>query len=323
MAKVLKEMTEGIANGTINQSNAQDILIQKIKENQAGITTGMDTTARLAQAGIEGTERFGIMNRELNNIFATDLPALKKNLEDAAKNRDELTTSVVQLQQANQNVALAQNELAQALGKAGADYGVIGAVNATASAFRSATQTIKEALGEFSGERIAAANALGPIPEGGLMMPTGTRTTARGGRFGQSSAITYSDEEKKSRAQFQAYNKLSDAELADKGLVRHTKTGSGIFGSDYFGDTIIEKKMARGGIIPNMGPEGMSITAGDGVSEAVVPLSDGRNIPVKLDDGAFKGMADKLDLLARLNGAMLNEMQRNNNLTRQGQLLAS
>ena len=324
MAKVLMEMRDGIRDGTINQSNAQDILIQKIKDNQTGITAGMDTTAKLAQAGVEGTERFGIMNRELNNIFQTDLPALKKNLEDARTNRDELTTSVVQLQNANQKVAQAQNEVAMALGKAGADSGVIGAVDAAATAFRGVARTIRETfLGDFSGERIGKAESLGAIPEGGLGRAAGTRGTTRGGRGGVSNVIRYTDEERKQNALYDAYNKLTDAELADKGLVRRTKSGSGIFGSDYFGDTIIEKKMARGGIVPNMGMDGVSIRAGDGVSEAVVPLPDGRNIPVKLDDAAFKAMADRLDLLARLNGAMLNEMQRNNNLTRQGQLLAS
>jgi len=217
MAKVLMEMRDGIRDGTINQSNAQDILIQKIKDNQAGITAGMDTTARLAQAGVEGTERFGIMNRELNNIFQTDLPALKKNLEDARTNRDELTTSVVQLQNANQKVAQAQNEFAMALGKAGADYGVIGAVDATATAFRGAARTIKEFMGEFSGERIGKAESLGAVPEGGLMRAAGTRGTTRGGRGGVSNIIRYTDEERKQNALYDAYNKLTDAELADKG----------------------------------------------------------------------------------------------------------
>jgi len=324
MAQILREMRDGIRDGTINQSNAQEILIQKIKDNQAGITAGMNTIATLAQAGVEGTERFGIMNRELNNIFATDLPALKKNIEDAGKNRDELTTSIVSLQEANQAVTQAQNEFAMALGKTGTDLGVIGAVNATASAFRSAAQTIKEVIGgDFSGERISAAEALGPVPEGGLMQATGTRGTTRGGRGGVSNVITYTEQERQQNALFNAYNKLSDQELANLGLVRHKKAGTGIFGSDYFGDTIIEKKMARGGIIPNMGVDGMSIRAGDGVSEAIVPLPDGRNIPVKLDDTAFRSMADKLDLLARLNGAMLNAMERNNSLTRQGQMLSS
>jgi len=319
MAKVLKEMTEGIANGTINQSNAQDILIQKIKENQAGITTGMDTTARLAQAGIEGTERFGIMNRELNNIFATDLPALKKNLEDAAKNRDELTKGVIDIQKANQNIALAQNELAMALGKAGTKLGLIGAVDSAAEAFRNVTRSINGMTGDFSADRMAGAQgAAGRVGEGGLIAPTGTVSTRYAGRAAASTR-TFTEEELKRKADFEALDKLTDAELGDLGLKRSTRGGFLGLG----GETVIEKKMARGGIIPNMGPEGISITAGDGVSEAVVPLSDGRNIPVKLDDGAFRSMAEKLDLLARLNGAMLNEMQRNNNLTRQGQLLAS
>ena len=322
MAKVLKEMTDGIANGTINQSNAQDILIQKIKENQAGITSGMDTTARLAQAGVEGTERFGIMNRELNNIFATDLPALKKNLEDAGKNRDELTQGIVTLQKANQAVAQAQNELATALGKAGVDYGVIGAVDAAASAFRSVTRAVREFAGDFSSERVTAAQgAASRVGEGGLMQAAGTRGTTRGGRGGVSNIIRYTDQERQQNADYRALDKLSDAELSDLGLKRTVKNG--LFGSDWFGDTVFEKKMARGGIIPNMGPEGMGITAGDGVAEAVVPLPDGRSIPVSMDSKILSEIARKLDLLNQTNGAMLNAMDRGNSLTRQGQLLAS
>ena len=320
LAGVLKDLTEGIRNGTINQSNAQEILLQKLKEQQVGITEGMEGPgARLAQAQVEGTERFGIMNRELNNIFATDLPTLKKNLEDAAKNRDELTEGVIDIQKANQNIALAQNELAMALGKAGTKLGLIGAVDSAAEAFRNVTRSINGMTGDFSADRMSGAQgAAGRVGEGGLIAPTGTVSTRYAGRAAASTR-TFTEEELKRKADFEALDKLTDAELGDLGLKRSTRGGFLGLG----GETVIEKKMARGGIIPNMGPEGMSITAGDGVSEAVVPLSDGRNIPVKLDDGAFRSMAEKLDLLARLNGAMLNEMQRNNNLTRQGQLLAS
>jgi len=72
-----------------------------------------------------------------------------------------------------------------------------------------------------------------------------------------------------------------------------------------------------------MDPEGTLVRTAEQQNEAFVPLPDGRAIPVKMDNSAFKDMNDKLDLLARINGAMLESMNKNNSLTRQGLQLAT
>ena len=66
-----------------------------------------------------------------------------------------------------------------------------------------------------------------------------------------------------------------------------------------------------------------------GKPEIFQPSTDGRIIPtgsavpVKMSEIAvFRDMASKLDLLTRINGAMLTAMESNNRLTRQGNMLA-
>ena len=84
------------------------------------------------------------------------------------------------------------------------------------------------------------------------------------------------------------------------------------------------QRFALGGIVPDFGPSGRNVIAGDGTAEAIVPLPNGRSIPVSLaNTSMFKDMNDKLDLLARINGAMLESMNKNNSLTRQGLQLAT
>ena len=124
-------------------------------------------------------------------------------------------------------------------------------------------------------------------------------------------------------------HRLSDADLASMGLTRTTRqrVGSGTAGDVVTSvsrtETAQPQNQALGGIIPHMDPEGTLVRTAEQQNEAFVPLPDGRAIPVKMDNSAFKDMNDKLDLLARINGAMLESMNKNNSLTRQGLQLAT
>jgi len=113
------------------------------------------------------------------------------------------------------------------------------------------------------------------------------------------------------------YGGLSDRELAALGVKRE----SGTFGTNYVYTPparALGGPVAKGSeyLVGETGPE--KFTAGqDGM---ITPL---KPVPVTISGAAFKDMNERLDLLARINGAMLNAMERNNSLTRQGQMLSS
>jgi len=332
LAGVLREMKEGIANGTINETNARDIFIQKIKENEEGINQGLRNIANLAQAGIEGTEGVGVAIKNLNDIFKLDLEAAKTNLDKAKTTKDELTTSYVSLSNANQNLARIQNELANAIGAAGTKFGLVGGIESATDALKSWTEALRP---EFSAERLSAgAEAATRVGEGGLVEPV-PQNLGRGGTRPLTSA------QQQQLADFERFEGMSDEELAQIGMRRSIASGSGLFGSDFLsswvGDniyekvndrnmpgntpTVSEKRFARGGIIPDMGPDGISIRAGDGVSEAVVPLPDGRNIPVNMSTD-FKQTNQLLGSLISINRAMLQAMEQSNNISRTSAMYA-
>lgn len=121
------------------------------------------------------------------------------------------------------------------------------------------------------------------------------------------------------------YSELTDAQLDAAGITRSMETRLGGRGPPR-PTAVYSKKRSQGGPVAR----GSDYLVGEGGKpEIFQPSTDGRIIPtgsavpVKMSEIAvFRDMASKLDLLTRINGAMLTAMESNNRLTRQGNMLA-
>lgn len=130
---------------------------------------------------------------------------------------------------------------------------------------------------------------------------------------------------------YDSIRRLSDKELADLGFERTSGYLGGIGSMDTTNRVKLKRispsaqpiNQALGGVIPHVNSDGTLVRAAEKQNEAFVPLPDGRSIPVKMDVSAFKDMGAKLDLLAGINRAMLDSMEENNRLVRQGNQLVS
>jgi len=119
------------------------------------------------------------------------------------------------------------------------------------------------------------------------------------------------------------YSGLTNAQLDAAGITRSMEMSEGR-GTPR--TTAVYKKRSQGGPVAR----GSDYLVGEGGKpEIFQPSTDGRIIPtgsavpVKMSEIAvFRDMASKLDLLTRINGAMLTAMESNNRLTRQGNMLA-
>ena len=115
------------------------------------------------------------------------------------------------------------------------------------------------------------------------------------------------------------YSRLTNEQLNAAGITRTMATSPK-------GSSPVYSKRSQGGPVAR----GSDYLVGEGGKpEIFQPSTDGRIIPtgsavpVKMSEIAvFRDMASKLDLLTRINGAMLTAMESNNRLTRQGNMLA-
>ena len=120
------------------------------------------------------------------------------------------------------------------------------------------------------------------------------------------------------------YSSLTNAQLDAAGITRSTEMSEGRGTPRSM--AVYNKKRSQGGPVAR----GSDYLVGEGGKpEIFQPSTDGRIIPtgsavpVKMSEIAvFRDMASKLDLLTRINGAMLTAMESNNRLTRQGNMLA-
>lgn len=309
MRKVLMEMKEGIAAGTVTPENARQALIESMKRNGAEIEQGLRQSASLAEAGVEGFEGIGTFNVKLAEIRKLNLQEALDNLEAARTNKDAGTQSMVGLKTATDQFSQAIDSLKLSMVEA---FGttLVSAVEFASTKLRDFGNYISDnftTLGKT--EQYNKAISKFPVQSGQEITPTSAPVA-----FGGGAPIPGMEGYEQSQL-YKSLNKFTDEELAERGWKR--TGGMGMVPLSF-------QKMAKGGIIPNMGPEGMPIRAGDGVAEAVVPLPDGRSIPVTMrDNQAFKDMSSKLDLMTSINRAMLDAMEENNRLVKQGNNLIS
>ena len=314
-AMAIQEITSGMNTGQINLANATQASQDIIRSHNAVILEDQKALANFARFTQIGDTPLGPLVENLGQNIKATLASINMTPEEYEKMKNipkETTESIDPTLKAFGNLETGAQTLAMATQQFAADM-----VNFVGQGSTSIFKTLADDIAAVSKE---IHKTIGTPGEGGDTSE-GILDTVKSwlNSFVENKGISKS-----------LYGAALGADAAALMSTPAAVTGAGaaapisigavaaaLHAASFVADML---GFAEGGV--SKGPSDGYLQKLHG-TEAVVPLPDGRNIPVKLDDTAFKAMADKLDLVARLNGAMLNEMQRNNNLTRQGQLLAS
>jgi hypothetical protein len=321
-AALLKSDAERLKSGRVNADTALQDTVTSIANlaKDPAVRDQMIASLKLGAygaMGAAGLETFGNSlgdaNLMLGELAKADVAAIVANIENAKKTTDEVTTSIVGLNQAQQKLTLIQSDIATTLvtllgpTTTGALKGFVEAIEWATGKIRVATSP--EEATRASAEAAAHQTMMAPALSG-----LSSKIDSAGGLL-PSGGIAAGD----------PYRNFSNDELAAFGIKR--KMGiKGLIGYERMTSTSGLGHMSQGGPVSS----GSKYLVGEGGKpEIFQPSTDGRIIPtgsavpVKMSEIAvFRDMASKLDLLTRINGAMLTAMESNNRLTRQGNMLA-
>ena len=326
LAEQLKSFSVSLKSGSVNADTALEDTVASIANlskdprvrDQLIATLKMSA---LGEMGAKGLETFGASLGEtilkLGDISKIDMAVVKGNVDNAKTTTDEVTASIVGLNQAQQKLSMIQQDIATTMvtllgpTTTTALNGFVDAVEWATSKIR--LDTSPEAATRTSAEATARQTMMAPALSG-----LSSKVSEAGGLL-SSGGIGASD----------PYRNFNNDELAAFGIKR--KMGvKGMLGYERI--SLNSAVNARAAGMSQGGPvaRGSDYLVGEGGKpEIFQPSTDGRIIPtgsavpVKMSEIAvFRDMASKLDLLTRINGAMLTAMESNNRLTRQGNMLA-
>ena len=303
-AEALRQLRDDLAAGRINSAEALRDTLTRIKAlaDDPGVYAEIKDIARLSMygaMGATGLENFGtdigVVSDKMGQLSKADIAAVQKNIEDSLKTQDSITTASIKVQTSMQEIQTALNLATDGLVKM-----IAGPVTSSLNYFANTVKQIgidmrvaEEGPGylEKAGSAFLDLNTM--IPRFAMKQVEDYNL------FGYKQGDLLAEEYRESITPF--YDDWIRKKEQSMGLELRSP----------------RPEFATGGIVPDFGPQGRAVTVGDGVSEAIVPLPNGRSIPVNLSDASvFNSMASKLDSLINVNRAMLNAMEQGNSINR-------